>query len=85
MIMSTKLTLTIQQEVIEIAKRYAKEKNRSLSDIIENNLKMITKEERSEQKKKLDPLVESLKGSFKSSKEIDYKNELQKALEEKYL
>lgn len=31
--MSTKLTLTIEKEVIEKAKKYAKEKNRSLSDI----------------------------------------------------
>ena len=37
--MSTKLTLTIQGEIIERAKNYAKEQNRSLSDIIENYLK----------------------------------------------
>ncbi|WP_338424033.1 DUF6364 family protein [Galbibacter pacificus] len=41
-IMNTKLTLTIEKEIIERAKNYAKEKNRSLSDIIENYLKMLT-------------------------------------------
>jgi len=42
--MNTKLTLTIDQEIIEKAKQYAKGKNRSLSDIIENYLKTLTKE-----------------------------------------
>ncbi|WP_339925739.1 DUF6364 family protein [uncultured Cyclobacterium sp.] len=34
--MHTKLTLPIEREIIEQAKAYSKEKNRSLSDIIEN-------------------------------------------------
>ncbi len=34
-VMNTKLTLTIEKEIIAKAKDYAKEKNRSLSDIIE--------------------------------------------------
>ena len=34
--MTTKLTLTIEQHIIEKAKVYAKSKGRSLSDIIEN-------------------------------------------------
>ena len=40
--MITKLTLTIVKSVIEKAKKYAREKERSLSDIIENYLKAIT-------------------------------------------
>jgi predicted CopG family antitoxin len=43
--MNTKLTLTIEQKIIEKAKKYANEKGRSLSDIIENYLKAITKED----------------------------------------
>lgn len=50
--MNTKLTLTIEREIIERAKNYAKEKNRSLSDIIENYLKILTKEERNHKRKK---------------------------------
>ena len=61
--MNTKLTLTIEQEVIKKAKEYAKDKNRSLSDIIENYLKMLTKEEHKEIAKKNNPVVKSLKGS----------------------
>jgi hypothetical protein len=34
--MNTKLTLTLEKEVIEIAKKYAKEKGQSLSEIVEN-------------------------------------------------
>ena len=83
--MNTKLTLTIEQEVIERAKKYAKQKNRSLSDIIENYLKSITNEERKQKNNKPGPIVASLKGSFKMSKNMDYKKELENRLEEKYL
>lgn len=83
--MNTKLTLTIEQKIIERAKNYAKGKNRSLSDIIENYLKILTQEERKQKKNKLSPIVESLKGSFKMPKDMDYKKELGKRLEEKYL
>ncbi|MGB1451779.1 MAG: DUF6364 family protein, partial [Marinirhabdus sp.] len=44
--MNTKLTLTIERKIIEKAKNYAKGKNRSLSDIIENYLKTLTKEDK---------------------------------------
>jgi predicted CopG family antitoxin len=75
--MNAKLTLTIEQEVIKRAKKYAKDKNRSLSDIIENYLKFLTKEGQKEQAKKLNPVVKSLKGSFKMpKKDMDYKKEL---------
>lgn len=82
--MSTKLTLTIEKEVIEKAKQYARGENRSLSDIIENYLKILTTEERKQNQKSFKPIVKSLKGSFKTSKKMDYKKELEKRLEEKY-
>ncbi len=83
--MNTKLTLTIEEEIIHRAKKYAKDKNRSLSDIIENYLKILTKEDKEKQTKKLHPVVKSLKGSFKMPKNMDYKKELRSRLEEKYL
>ena len=82
--MNTKLTLTIEQTVIERAKRYARKKGRSLSDIIENYLKAITKEE-SDEETEITPIVKSLRGSFKAPADFDYKKELTKALSEKYL
>lgn len=82
--MNTKLTLTIEQTIIEKAKKYAKGKGRSLSDIVENYLKAITKEDNNESID-LTPIVKSLKGAFKSPKNFDYKKELSKRLNEKYL
>ncbi len=83
--MNTKLTLTIEQEIIEQAKIYAKEKNRSLSDIIENFLKILTKEDKKQGNDNLSPITKSLKGTFKAPKNIDYKKELKKRLDQKYL
>ncbi|PKP09919.1 MAG: hypothetical protein CVU09_09835 [Bacteroidetes bacterium HGW-Bacteroidetes-4] len=82
--MNTKLTLTIEHSLIDKAKKYAKGKGRSLSDIIENYLKVIIKEDNV---KVIDstPIVSSLRGAFKAPKDFDYKNELAKELSEKYL
>ncbi|MCF8255516.1 MAG: DUF6364 family protein [Bacteroidia bacterium] len=82
--MNTKLTLTIDESVIENAKKYAKGKGRSLSNLIENYLRAITKESNSEEIE-LTPIVKSLKGSFTAPTNFDYKKELTKKLSEKYL
>ncbi|MDP3432195.1 MAG: DUF6364 family protein [Bacteroidota bacterium] len=82
--MNTKLTLTIEQSIIEKAKKYANVKGRSLSNIVENYLKAIKKEDNIESTD-LTPIVKSLKGTFKAPKNIDYKKELPKRLTEKYL
>jgi len=82
--MSTKLTLTVEKAVIVKAKEYAKQKGRSLSEIIENYLKAITTEDHNESIE-TSPIVKSLRGSFKMPKDFDYREELTKALSEKYL
>ena len=82
--MNTKLTLTIEQTLIEKAKEYAKGKGRSLSDIVENYFKVIVKEE-GVIKSEATPITDSLRGSFNAPKNFDYKKELTKALSEKYL
>lgn len=82
--MNTKLTLTIEQTIIEKAKKYALAKGRSLSDIVENYLKAITRDEKKESID-LTPIVKSLKGTFKAPEVIDYKKELSERLSEKYL
>ena len=43
--MKTKLTINIEQSLVERAKIYARGKGNSLSRIIENYLKVIVKEE----------------------------------------
>ena len=82
--MNTKLTLTIEQTTIEKAKIYAKSKGRSLSDIIANYLKALTKEQMNDYPETTD-MVNSLKGSFKAPESFDYKKELESSLTEKYL
>ena len=82
--MNTKLTLTIERTVINKAKIYAKRKGHSLSDIIENYLKVITKDG-TKSEIEITPIVKSLKGSFKAPSDFNYKKELVKSLSKKYL
>ncbi len=82
--MNTKLTLTIEQSTIEKAKQYAKGRGQSLSDIVENYLKIIIKED-DKTAIETTPITNSLRGSFKAPSAFDYKKELTKRLSEKYL
>lgn len=85
--MNTKLTLTLEKDVIEKAKEYASRQGQSLSSLVENYFKHLTFEPRQEEKEVLKPLPESFKrleGILKYDKDFDYKEELTKALEEKY-
>ena len=45
--MTTKLTLSVEKAIIEKAKRYAEEHNRSLSEIVAKYLDYLTGEDRS--------------------------------------
>ncbi|WP_254562564.1 DUF6364 family protein [Dyadobacter diqingensis] len=40
--MNTKLTLTIDDAIVDKAKQYARQEGRSLSDLVENYLKAVT-------------------------------------------
>ncbi len=82
--MNSKLTLTIEETLIDKAKIYARQKGRSLSDIIESYLQVITADDKL---KPVDvsPTVKSLRGSFKLPEGFDYKKELTAILTEKYL
>ncbi|MGJ8744137.1 DUF6364 family protein [Polaribacter sp.] len=82
--MNTKLTLTIEKEVIEIAKKYAKEKGQSLSEMVENYFKFITTSENEVQEKELSYKVSKLRGIIKTDKEIDCKKILTEELSKKY-
>ncbi|MFN3756868.1 MAG: DUF6364 family protein [Flavobacterium sp.] len=81
--MDSKLTLNIDTAVIEQAKKYARLKGRSLSDLIENYLKALTSQNK-EYDSELSPLLQSMKSTFKAPESTDYKNELTKILDEKY-
>jgi hypothetical protein len=73
--MTTKLTLTLDDKVIQGAKRYAKIKGRSVSELVESYFKSIT-ELNNDQPDELTPSVKSLMGSFKAPKNFDYKKVL---------
>ena len=47
--MTTKLTLTVEKDIIESAKVYAKQNGRSLSALIENYLKALVQKENPEE------------------------------------
>lgn len=80
--MTTKLTLTIDDSVIDSAKKYARQKGKSLSDIVENYLKSIaTPEDTTE---KLSPKVMKMMGVIKLPQDYDYKKVLGDALAKKY-
>ncbi|WP_443940066.1 DUF6364 family protein [Pedobacter sp. MW01-1-1] len=86
--MNTKLTLTIDDAVIKQAKAYAAEQGRSLSAIIESYLKLITKKNSAEkEEEELSPIVKSLlmdRPKVDLPKDYDYKEEMEKIVEEKY-
>jgi Family of unknown function (DUF6364) len=70
--MTTKLTLTLDNKVIEGAKRYARAKGRSVSELVESYFKSLT-ESGTEAASELTPTVKSLMGSFKAPANFDYK------------
>ncbi len=84
--MLTKLTLTIDESIIEKAKNFAQEKNKSVSRIVEEYLRNIsTGNERFSYSDRLkSPITDSLVGMFQDN-ERDYKTQLEDALSEKYL
>ena len=81
--MDTKLTLTIDKQVITKAKKYAKNSGRSLSDLIESYLKNVVSSNNKDDFE-ISPRVKALMGSFKVPSNFDYKKELSNALSEKY-
>ena len=79
--MSTKLTLNVDEQIIEEAKQYAKERRTSLSKLIENYLLSLTK--KSSESSRISPLVKSLTGVI-SLQDKDYRKEYVDYLSEKY-
>lgn len=80
--MDTKLTLRLNNNVIERAKLYARSHKISLSKMIESYLDSLTKEKKEEIS--ITPLVESLSGVIDLPNDFDYKKEYGDYLIEKY-
>ena len=80
--MDAKLTLKLEQSVIEKAKDYAKRQKTSLSRLIENYLLDITEEE--DVPEKITPLVRSLSGIIDLPNDYDHKKDYTDYLAKKY-
>jgi len=80
--MDTKLTLKLNEDIIEKAKEYAKAKKTSLSDLIENYLRKLTTDKKNN--KTITPLVKSLSGVISLSKNYNDKKEYTNYLTNKY-
>jgi hypothetical protein len=81
--MTTKLTLTIQEDVIKTAKKYAATNGSSLSGIVENYLKTL----RVIEPKKVpvfSPKVKKLKGIISLPGNFDYKKLLAEEITKKH-
>ena len=82
--MDSKLTLNVDREIAGKAKKYAKSKGRSLSNLVEDYLRFLTRQMETETFN-ISPKVKSLLGSIKVPEGFDYKKELSEGLNEKYL
>lgn len=83
-VMNTKLTLNVDDEVIRKAKIVAKGRGRSLSDLVEAYLRMIS-ENQETGAGEVSPKVRALCGSFRLPADFDYKKELGEAIAHKHL
>ncbi len=80
--MDTKLTLKLNEEIIEKAKEYAKSKKTSLSVLIENYLQKLTNNKKS--KNTITPLVKSLSGVISLPEDYNDKKDYTDYLTNKY-
>ena len=82
--METKLTLRLNDKVIERAKKYARKRKISLSRMIEAYLDSLTRERGREKETDITPLVESLSGVIDLPSDFDYREEYRDHLTKKY-
>ena len=81
--MDTKLTLKLDQEIIEKAKHYASEKKISLSRIVENYLNSLPSDKENNDIQ-ISPFVKSLSSGIEIPADYDYKKDRADYLEQKY-
>ncbi|HEV2832764.1 MAG TPA: DUF6364 family protein [Hanamia sp.] len=83
--MDTELTLKLDKEVIESAKKYAETQKRSLSEIIESYLQSLVNQDlKDEGEIIISPFVKSMSSGVHIPADLDYKAEYSKHLSDKY-
>lgn len=80
--MDTKLTIKLDNGVINRAKRYARNRKTSISKLVESYLDSVTKEESDDIE--LTPLVLSLSGVISLPEDYDYRKDRTENLIRKY-
>ena len=80
--MNTKLTLSLEKEVIEQAKSYAKKTGRSLSELVESYFKNLT--EKTEKEDDIHPKVKKLIGRITLPDDFDEDKAKDEYFKEKY-
>ena len=84
--MNTKLTLSLEKEVIEQAKIYAKGTGRSLSEMVENYFRSLVSNSKKDQIEddEIDPRLKKLVGIIKLPPDFDIKKARDEHYKEKY-
>lgn len=83
MLMDTKLTLKLNEEVIAKAKAYASNKKMSLSRIVETYLQHLTSEKQNADFE-ISPFVKSIATGTQIPSDLNYKSDYANHLSEKY-
>lgn len=81
--MTNKLTLSVNKEVIEHAKNYAKNTGRSLSQIVESYLKSLTEKRHENTSNEYSPKLKRLIGAVKLPENFNEETERRAYLESK--
>lgn len=81
--MQTKLTLKLEANVIRSAKRYARSNRRSLSKLVERYFRHLA-HNKERPPLRLTPIVSSLSGILKHTKDQDSKSDYSNYLTKKY-
>ena len=75
--MNIKLTLSLNKEVIERAKHFAKSNNRTLSNLVETQLRAVTKQIDEDE---IHPEIKKLMGKIHISTGFNHKVEMKKIM-----
>lgn len=84
--MNTKLTLNVNKDVIEEAKKYAQSNNQSISALVQNYLSFITEQKSTKNLEdiKISKTVKELSGIIKVDESFNEKELYHKHIMEKY-
>lgn len=83
--MNTKLTLSLEKEIIEQAKIYAKGTGRSLSEMVENYFRnLVSRSNNDNDEDEIDPKLKKLVGIIELPLDFDIKKAREEHYKEKY-